>query len=92
MSSKRHILIGAFFSMVLCLFLFSAIITFHYLSFDRKSLNDSLSSIVGVTHISDLSWGGSYLEPRVSTRYNSDNIAYPEMLPLDKKDFVYAKN
>jgi len=65
--------------------------TVHYWLFDSDSVDDALSSIVGVTHMAELSLSSSYYEPRVATMHTPTQISYPEMPPIDRMDFVYAK-
>jgi len=38
-----------------------------------------------------LSLGVAYYEPRIQESRQMGNIAYPEMISLDRMDFVYAK-
>ena len=63
----------------------------HYTLGDRKSVSDGINAVAGITRISSPSFSVAYYEPRIGGVKEAGNIAYPEMMPLDRMDFVYAK-
>lgn len=83
-------MIKAFFVMIGVLFLMIFAVGAHYLSFDGRSIAHDLSSVVALTHMAEPSFSVSYYEPRLSSD-GASNIAYPEMMPINRMDFVYEK-
>jgi len=63
----------------------------HYTLGDRKNVSDRINAVAGLTRISSPSFGVAYCEPRMGGVKETGNIAYPEMMALDRMDFVYAK-
>lgn len=63
----------------------------HYAWGDRGEVADKLGAIAGLTMMSSLSFSVAYYEPRLGGIDRATNIAYPEMIALDRMDFVYAK-
>lgn len=83
-------MIKPFLAIVGALFIMLLMISIHYLFFDDKSVNAKLSKITAFTYSSRPSWSVSYYEPRILLN-RSTNIVYPEMMPINRMDFVYAK-
>lgn len=67
------------------------IVMVHYVSTDKEGMVRQLNTIAGVSRISSPSLSVAYYEPRLRRIEKADNCAYPEMLPLDRMDFVYAQ-
>lgn len=63
----------------------------HYTLADRDNVSNNINAMVAMTGISSLSLSVAYYEPRISVAKNSANIIYPEMMSIDRMDFVYAK-
>ncbi len=63
----------------------------HYTLGDRSEVTQSLVAVAGLTKMSSPSFGVAYYEPRVAGLRDETNIAYPEMISIDRMDFVYAK-
>ena len=82
---KRLYLVGLF------LFSFVVLVFAHYLFSDAQQVTDATNRIVAMTHMASLSLGAAYYEPRVERIKSGDNPIYPEMMPLGRMDFVYAR-
>lgn len=63
----------------------------HYTLGGRKGVTDGVNAVAGLTRMSSPSFSVAYYEPRIEGIQKAGNIAYPEMMPLDRMDFVYAK-
>jgi len=63
----------------------------HYTLGDSKSVSDNINAVAGLTKMSSPSFSVAYCEPRIWKIEEAANVAYPEMIPLDRMDFVYAK-
>ena len=63
----------------------------HYALGDRKGTADGINVIVGLMKMSSPSFSAAYYEPRIQGAKKAGNIAYPEMMTLDRMDFVYEK-
>ncbi|MEA3418914.1 MAG: hypothetical protein U9Q90_05890 [Campylobacterota bacterium] len=63
----------------------------HYALGDRLGVTDSINAVGEMTRICSPSFSVAYYEPRMQGVKKADNIAYPEMMPIDRMDFVYAK-
>ncbi len=63
----------------------------HYSFGEREGITDRLNAVAGMTRMSSPSFSVAYYEPRIGGVEEAVNIAYPEMMPLDRMDFVYAK-
>ncbi len=79
---------------LLLLIIFS--IGVHYISGDRMGITDRVNAVASMTRMSSPSFSVAYYEPRVGgTKIGgvekAVNIAYPEMMPLSRMDFVYEK-
>ena len=67
----------------------------HYTLGDRQAVADKVNAIARMTRMTSPSLSVAYYEQRVESRAEgiekAANIAYPEMMPLDRMDFVYEK-
>ena len=63
----------------------------HYTFAKRSDVIDGLNAITGMTHMTSLSLGVSYYEPRVQRVNDQHNIIYPQMMAIGRMDFVYAQ-
>ena len=63
----------------------------HYTLGDREGVSGKINAVAGLTRMSSPSFSVAYYEPRTGRIQKAGNIAYPEMMPLDRMDFVYAK-
>ncbi len=73
------------------LLLIIMIIGAHYALGGREDVTDGINAVAGLTRMSSPSFSVAYYEPRIRGVEEAGNIAYPEMMPLDRMDFVYAK-
>jgi len=80
-------MVGKFWIMTLSLLLLAAAAGVHYLQADRDLQVQALQHLSAVTQQSGLSLGRAYYEREGAL----GNIAYPEMPPIDRMDFVYAQ-
>ncbi len=62
----------------------------HYTLGDRSGITERVNAVVALTRMSSPSFSVAYYEPRVRGVEKSDNVAYPEMISLDRMGFVYA--
>jgi len=84
-------MIKLFYAVGALLLLIIIVMGVHYILGDRKSVSDGVNAVAGLTRISSPSFSVAYCEPRIGGVEEAVNIAYPEMMPLDRMDFVYAK-
>ncbi len=63
----------------------------HYTLGDREGIDSEINAVAGMTRMSSPSFSVAYYEPRIGGVQEAVNIAYPEMMPLDRMDFVYAE-
>ena len=84
-------MIKPFYAVGALLLLITIAMGAHYILGDRKSVSDGINTVAGLTRISSPSFSVAYCEPRTGGVKEADNIAYPEMMPLNRMDFVYAK-
>jgi len=63
----------------------------HYLSYDEAVSQNILQKISSVTELSSPSLSVAYYEPRILFYDKAYNPAYPQMLPLNRMDFIYEK-
>jgi len=56
---------------------------------DKDVMNGDLQSIVSATRLGTLSFGGDSLGGRVEIAYKASNALYPEMMPIERRGFVY---
>ena len=68
-----------------------ALATGHYITYDRESGREMLQKITALTQISSASLSVAWYEPRIRLYEDASNPAYPQMQPIDRMDFVYAK-
>jgi len=73
------------------LLVMSGMVMAHYLLSDTHETTEQLKTVAGLSRISSLSLSVAYYEPRIRRIEKAANPAYPEMLPLDRMDFVYAE-
>ncbi len=62
----------------------------HYALCDRKDVTGGINTVVGITRITSPSLSVAYYERRIQRYDKANNIAYPEMISLNRMDFVYA--
>ncbi len=84
-------MIKPFYAAGTLLFLIIIAMGAHYIFGERKSVSDGINAAAGLTRISSPSFSVAYYESRTGGVKEAVNIAYPEMMPLDRMDFVYAK-
>ena len=63
----------------------------HYALCDRKGVTVGINAVAGITRINSPSLSVAYYERRIQRYDKANNIAYPEMMSLNRMDFVYAK-
>ena len=63
----------------------------YYVTYDRESGTEMLQNITALTQIPSASLSVAWSEPRIRLYENAENPAYPQMQPIDRMDFVYAK-
>ena len=73
--------------MTLLLLVLLTVAGVHSLRFDQQEHVKPLQALSLLTHHEGLSLGKAYYESE--TAYG--NVAYPEMQPINRMDFVYAK-
>ncbi|KYJ86146.1 hypothetical protein AS592_01930 [Sulfurovum riftiae] len=76
--------------MSLMVFLASGILL-HYITYDESTQQSRLSGLVEVTGLPSPSLSVAFYEPRVFLYDETINPAYPQMQPINRMDFVYAK-
>lgn len=84
-------MVKAFYLSASLLFLLTFSIGIHYTFTDRVEFTDKLSAVAGLTRMGSPSLSVAYYEPRVHGIEKANNIIYPEMMPIDRMDFVYEK-
>jgi len=62
----------------------------HYALSDRKGITDRVNAVAGMTQITSPSLSVAYYERRIQRYDKANNIVYPEMMSLNRMDFVYA--
>jgi hypothetical protein len=82
---KRFYLLATF------LFLLVVLIFAHYSFSDRQQITDAINRVAGLTQMASLSLGSAYYEPRVKRIERNGNPVYPEMMSINRMDFVYAR-
>jgi len=63
----------------------------YYIFSDGRKIANTVDQVVTMTQMASLSLGAAYYEPRVERVQKVGNPAYPEMMPLSRMDFVYAR-
>jgi len=66
-------------------------VSIHYIYHDGETSQKMLQNISSMTQVSSASLSVAYYEPRVLFYEKMDNPAYPQMLSINKMDFVYAR-
>jgi len=84
-------MIKPFFVLVALLMISVATVSTHYLYYDEEISQKMVQHISSVTQLSSPSLSVAYYEPRVLFDEEVENPAYPQMLPLNRMDLVYAK-
>jgi len=56
-----------------------------------EDVTGGINTVVGITRITSPSLSVAYYERRIQRYDKANNIAYPEMISLNRMDFVYAK-
>ena len=82
-------MVKAFYLVASLLFLMTFSVGIHYIFTDRVDVADKLSAVAGLTRMGSPSLSVAYYEPRVQGIEKANNIIYPEMMPVDRMDFVY---
>jgi hypothetical protein len=73
------------------LFLMLSMVGIHYLLADKKGIVADTNAVASLSRISSLSLSTAWYEPRLRGIEKAGNDAYPEMMPIDRMDFVYAE-
>ena len=77
--------------LLLVLTLFLGIMLTHYTLTDRTTPNKALSQIVAVTGLDTPALGVAWYAPRMLSRQSqARNLAYPELDPIVRSEYVYA--
>jgi hypothetical protein len=84
-------MIRLFYLLSTLLLLLIAFVGVHYTLSDRKDMTENIATIADLSRLSSLSLSVAWYEPRLHRIEKADNSAYPEMMPLDRMDFVYAE-
>jgi hypothetical protein len=63
----------------------------HYFSYDKECDYEALVQLSALSHVKTPVWEGGYTQPHSLFRPTPLNPAYPEMLELNRVDFVYEK-
>ena len=84
-------MIKPFYLLGVSLLLLVAFVGLHYTLSDRKDMVDDITNIADISRISSPSLSVAWYEPRLHLIEAADNCAYPEMISLDRMDFVYAE-
>ena len=80
-----------FYLLVMLLFLMVGIVGIHYTLLDREGMVEDVNTVAALSRISSLSLSVAWYEPRLRSVDRASNSAYPEMMSLDRMDFVYAE-
>jgi len=84
-------MIKPFFVSLGLLMIFVGMVSIHYFYSDDDTSEKMLQNISSITQVSSASLSVTYYEPRVLFYEKMDNPAYPQMLSINKMDFVYAE-
>jgi len=63
----------------------------HYITHTGVQTNKVLNITSAITQIPSASLSVAWYEPRIRLYEEAHNPAYPQMQPIDRLDFVYAK-
>lgn len=76
-------------------FLSSSVLVFvayDYITFDKQSIAVRIHNVTGLIQMPQLAFESAKLEPRLGfLKRVKTNRVYPEMLPVDHLDYVYAQ-
>jgi len=84
-------MIKLFYLLGSLLFLMAGTVGMHYILLDREDVTSHTNAVAALSRISSLSLSVAWYEPRLRRIEKAINSAYPEMMPLDRMDFVYAE-
>ncbi len=84
-------MIKPFFVSLGLLMIFVGMVSIHYFYSNDDTSEKMLQNISSITQVSSASLSVAYCEPRVLFYEKMDNPAYPQMLAINKMDFVYAE-
>lgn len=84
-------MIKPFFVSLGVLMMLVSMVFMHYFYSDDEISQKMLQNISSITQVSSASLSVAYYEPRVLFYEKMDNPAYPQMLSINKMDFVYAR-
>jgi hypothetical protein len=79
-----------YFTLAVLLFMI-VFMAVHYLHFDRKRVAMSVDSLVALSAHSSLSLSRAWYETGDIFTDAAGNVAYPEMMPIERADFVYER-
>ena len=77
------------------LLLMTISIGMHYALGDRQAITDRVNEVARMTRMTSPSLSVAYYERRIESRVqgidDTTNLAYPEMMPVERMDFVSEK-
>ncbi len=80
------------FFVTLAVIVFSTIlIVLHYMTHPGEVSTTEINNIVQATKMTSPSLSVAYYEPRSLFENKAKNPAYPQMIPINRMDFVYAQ-
>ena len=80
-----------FIAAVAILLLMVASVLLHSMLTKREKLTESINSVAAISSVGSLSLSVAYYEPRLFMIEDARNPSYPEMIPINRMDFVYAR-
>jgi len=83
-------MIKQFYILIVILSILIISVVWDYMRYDRAYSSRVVSSIGYITGLSSPSLSVSYYEPRVLMLDSSINTTYPQMMTIDRMDFIYA--
>jgi len=84
-------MVKEFFMFGLFVLLMAVGIVSHYMTYNATEQASEISRIVSLTKLASPSLSVAFYEPRIFLLEHAANPAYPQMQPINKMDFVYAK-
>jgi len=84
-------MVRSFYLLVAILILAISLVSISYLNSKRYKILNAQRDLVALTKLDSLYFSVEYYEPRIRRFEPSINIAYPELLTLDRLNFVYGK-
>ena len=85
-------MIKPFMGIVAVLCMMVGITGVHYLyTVTHTGTPAALSAVTELTGLSSPSLSSAFYEPRLLYRQKAENPAYPDMLPINRTDFVYEE-